>query len=63
MCLEILAEPSVAGSWISIVTVKEMKSVVLKSSKDVSAKDIGARAAQLNADWDKSASCVKVPAM
>jgi hypothetical protein len=63
VCLEILAEASVAGNWISIVTVKEMKSVVLKSCKDVSAKDLGVRAAQLKADWDKSASCVKAPVM
>ncbi|KAJ6033411.1 uncharacterized protein N7446_008296 [Penicillium canescens] len=63
VCLEILADTSVAGNWISIVTVKEMKSVVLKSCKDVSAKNIGMRAAQLKADWDKSASCVKAPAM
>jgi hypothetical protein len=63
VCLEILADTSVAGNWISIVTVKEMKSVVLKSCKDVSAKNIGMRAAQLKADWDKSASCVKTPAM
>ena len=63
VCLEILADTSVAGNWISIVTVKEMKSVVLKSCKNVSAKNIGMRAAQLKADWDKSASCVKAPAM
>ena len=59
MCLEILSDTKVAGDWISMVTVGQMKSVVLKSCKDVSAKDIGARAAQLKADWEKSASCVQ----
>ncbi|KAJ5468074.1 hypothetical protein N7475_005826 [Penicillium sp. IBT 31633x] len=55
MCLEILSNPKVAGDWISMVTVGEIKSVVLKSCKDVSAKDIGLKAAQLSADWGKSA--------
>jgi hypothetical protein len=59
MCFEILCESSVAGNWISMVTVGQMKSVVLKSCRDVSAKDIGARVAQLKADWDKSATCVQ----
>jgi hypothetical protein len=59
MCLEILSDPKVAGDWVSLITVGQMKSVVLKSCKDVSAKDIGARAAQLKADWDKSATCVQ----
>ncbi|CAI7597437.1 unnamed protein product [Penicillium discolor] len=59
MCLEILSDTKVAGDWISMVTVGQMKSVVLKSCKDVSAKDIGARAAQLKADPEKSASCVQ----
>ncbi|KAJ5773562.1 hypothetical protein N7457_008458 [Penicillium paradoxum] len=57
ICLEILSDPKVAGHWISIVTVGHMKTVVLKSCKDVSAKEIGARAAQLKSDWDKSTPC------
>ncbi|KAJ5861531.1 uncharacterized protein N7529_008841 [Penicillium soppii] len=63
MCLDILCEPSVAGNWISIVTVGQMKSVVLKSCRDVSAKDIGARVTQLKAGWDKSATCVQTSAV
>lgn len=59
MCLEILAEPKVAGHWVSMVTVNEMRSVVLKSCKDVSAREIGARVAQLKAEWEQSGSCVQ----
>lgn len=55
MCLEILSDAKVAGDWISIVTVGQLKSVVLKSCKEVSAREIGARAVELKADWDKSA--------
>ncbi|KAJ5095562.1 hypothetical protein NUU61_004918 [Penicillium alfredii] len=61
MCLEILAEATVAGHWINIVTVNQMRSVVLKSCKDVSAKEIGTRVAGLKAEWDKSGSCVQSP--
>lgn len=59
MALEILAEPAVAGHWINIVTVNEIRSVVLKSCKDVSAREIGARVAQLKTEWEKSGSCVQ----
>ncbi|KAJ5601835.1 hypothetical protein N7510_011369 [Penicillium lagena] len=52
MCIEILAEAGVAGQWISIVPINEMRSVVLKSCSDVSAKDIGAKVAKLKAEWD-----------
>ncbi|KAJ5808554.1 hypothetical protein N7474_009823 [Penicillium riverlandense] len=52
MCIEILAEAGVAGQWVSIVPINEMRSVVLKSCSDVSAKDIGAKVAKLKAEWD-----------
>ncbi|KAJ5760418.1 hypothetical protein N7520_007574 [Penicillium odoratum] len=57
MCIEILADPRVAGHWVNLVTIKNLKSVVLKSCKDIAAKDIGAKVALLKADWDKAASC------
>lgn len=63
MCLEILSDSKVAGNWISIVTVGSMKSVVLKSCRDVCAKDICAKVAQLKADWDNSATCVQTPVL
>ncbi|EEH37497.1 hypothetical protein PAAG_07915 [Paracoccidioides lutzii Pb01] len=34
-CLDLLAQPSVAGEWVSIVTVNRIKSVVLRSGIDV----------------------------
>lgn len=53
-CLEILAEARVAGHWINMVTINEMRSVVLKSCKDIAAKEIGAKVAQMKADWDRA---------
>lgn len=46
-CLDILAQTNVAGHWISIVTVKDIRSVVLKTCNDVSTKDIGERVRRL----------------
>lgn len=46
-CLRILAEPSVAGDWVAIVTISELKSVVLRSGKDVSLRDIRMKVANL----------------
>lgn len=62
-CLEILADAHVAGHWINMVTINEMRSVVLKSCKDIAAKEIGAKVAQMKADWDKAVSCVQSPAL
>ncbi|KAJ5574038.1 uncharacterized protein N7459_008465 [Penicillium hispanicum] len=61
MCLEILAEPRFAGHWVSMVTVNEMRSVVLKSCKDVAARDIGTKVSQLKAEWEKTSPCVPTP--
>ncbi|KAJ5174688.1 uncharacterized protein N7482_000565 [Penicillium canariense] len=58
-CLEILADTRVAGHWVTMVTVKDMRSVVLKSCKDIAAKDIGAKVALLKAEWEKPVSCVQ----
>ncbi|KAI9929194.1 hypothetical protein ASPWEDRAFT_36826 [Aspergillus wentii DTO 134E9] len=55
MCLELLARPDVAGQWVNLVAVNEIKSVVLKSSADVSPKEIGAKVDQIKAKWDESA--------
>ncbi|KKZ65393.1 hypothetical protein EMCG_08773 [[Emmonsia] crescens] len=46
-CLDLLAQPSVAGEWISIVTVNRIKSVVLRSGYDVSPHEIVVRVAHL----------------
>ncbi|OAT06225.1 hypothetical protein BDBG_02476 [Blastomyces gilchristii SLH14081] len=46
-CLDLLAQPSVAGDWISIVTVNRIKSVVLRSGSDISPQEIGMRVARL----------------
>ncbi|KAL4979335.1 hypothetical protein BDW66DRAFT_128241 [Aspergillus desertorum] len=52
-CLEILAREDVAGHWVSIVVVNQLKSVVLRSCGDVQLKDIGAKLAQLKPGWEK----------
>ncbi|KAJ5266840.1 hypothetical protein N7478_009648 [Penicillium angulare] len=57
VCLEILADPRVAGHWISFVTVNGSKSVVLKSCKDIAAKEIGAKVASLKAEWENKTPC------
>jgi hypothetical protein len=62
-CIEILAEPHMAGHWIGIVTINNMRSVVLKSCKDIASKEIGAKVSQLKADWDKAGSCVQSPVL
>lgn len=62
-CIEILADARVAGHWVNIVTINEMRSVVLKSCKDIAAKEIGARVAQMKADWAKAASCAQSPVL
>ncbi|KAJ5240139.1 hypothetical protein N7468_004758 [Penicillium chermesinum] len=60
-CIEILADTRVAGHWVSIVTVNEMRSVVLRSCKDIAASELPAKVAVLKAEWEKPASCVKAP--
>lgn len=62
-CIEILAEPNIAGHWISIVTINEMRSVVLKSCKDIAVKELGAKVALMKAEWDKAGSCVPSPVL
>ncbi|KAK2763795.1 hypothetical protein FQN54_009412 [Arachnomyces sp. PD_36] len=46
LCLNIMAQPSVAGDWVSIIAIGKMKSVVLKSGDGVSPQDIAMRAAK-----------------
>lgn len=53
-CLEILSREDVAGHWVNIVVVNQLKSVVLKSCGDVQLKDIGAKVAQLKPGWEES---------
>ncbi|KAL4884650.1 hypothetical protein BJY04DRAFT_215112 [Aspergillus karnatakaensis] len=53
-CLEILAREDVAGHWISIVVVNQLKSVVLKSCGDVQLKDVALKVSQLKAGWEDS---------
>lgn len=56
ICLELLVQSGVAGQWVDVVTVKEVKSVVLKSSLDVSVKEIGARVGRMRVGWDDEVS-------
>ena len=49
-CLDVLAD--VAGEWISIIVVKEVRNVVLKSFAHVSSRDIGERVRQLRIGYD-----------
>jgi hypothetical protein len=63
MCIEILADARVAGHWINLVTVNEMRSVVLKSCKDIAAKDIVKKVAQFKNEWGKTGSCTPVTAL
>ncbi|KAL4741610.1 hypothetical protein BDV11DRAFT_182555 [Aspergillus similis] len=53
-CLEILSREDVAGHWVSIVVVNQLKSVVLRSCGDVQLKDIGAKVAQLKPLWEEN---------
>ncbi|CBF76296.1 hypothetical protein AN5005.2 [Aspergillus nidulans FGSC A4] len=53
-CLEILSREDVAGHWVSIVIVNQLKSVVLRSCGDVQLKDIGAKVAQLKPGWEET---------
>ena len=46
MCLEILAQKSVAGDWVSIIAMGKLKSVVLKSGNNVSPRDIAMKVAK-----------------
>ncbi|KAA8646089.1 DNA replication factor Cdt1 C-terminal domain-containing protein [Aspergillus tanneri] len=48
ICLEILSQTDIAGQWVNLVTVNQIKSVVLKSCADVNLKDIGTKVSQLN---------------
>lgn len=60
-CLEILADPRVAGHWVTMVTVKDIRSVVLKSCNDIEANKLAAKVAQLKAEWEKPVACVSSP--
>ena len=46
MCLDIIAQPSVAGDWVSIIAIGKLKSVVLKSGQNASPRDIAMKAAE-----------------
>lgn len=52
ICVELMAMPNVAGQWVNIVTVNQLKSVVLKSCANVSLKEIGARVGEIKAGWE-----------
>lgn len=52
ICLEILAQKDVAGDWVNIVTVNQLKSVVLKSVINVSPREIRARVAKMKIGWE-----------
>ncbi|RAL10892.1 DNA replication factor Cdt1 C-terminal domain-containing protein [Aspergillus homomorphus CBS 101889] len=52
ICLEILAREDVAGQWVNLVTVNQLRSVVLKSCADVQPKEIAARVLQLKIGWE-----------
>lgn len=60
-CLDILADPRVAGHWVTMVTVKDIRSVVLKSCKDIEINQLGAKVAQLQAEWEKPSACASTP--
>ncbi|KAL4969671.1 DNA replication factor Cdt1 C-terminal domain-containing protein [Aspergillus stella-maris] len=47
-CLDILSREDVAGHWVNIVVVSQLKSVVLKSCADVQLKELGPKVAQLD---------------
>jgi DNA replication factor Cdt1 C-terminal domain len=51
VCLEILTQPDVAGDWVNIVTVNQLKSVVLTSRGNASPRDIGAKVAGMKIGW------------
>ncbi|KAL2868356.1 DNA replication factor Cdt1 C-terminal domain-containing protein [Aspergillus lucknowensis] len=53
-CLEILSREDVAGHWVNIVVVNQLKSVVLRSSGDVQPREIGVRVSQLGIGWETS---------
>ncbi|KKK17968.1 hypothetical protein ARAM_007276 [Aspergillus rambellii] len=55
-CIEILSREDIAGHWVGIVNVNQLKSVVLKSCRDVQPKEIGAKVSQLKIGWEESAS-------
>ncbi|RJE21311.1 hypothetical protein PHISCL_06354 [Aspergillus sclerotialis] len=48
ICIELLAQPNIAGQWVNIVTVNQLKSVVLKSCTDISFKEIGTSVSQMS---------------
>lgn len=52
ICLDILARIDVAGQWVSFVTVKGIRSVVLKSFGNVSPPEIGRRVRQMRIGWE-----------
>ncbi|CEL07905.1 hypothetical protein ASPCAL11059 [Aspergillus calidoustus] len=51
-CLEILSREDVAGHWVKVVVINQLKSVVLRSCGDVQLKDIGTKMTQLRAAWE-----------
>lgn len=52
ICLELMAMSDVAGQWVNIVMVNQLKTVVLKSCAGVSLKEIGARVGLMKAGWE-----------
>ncbi|KAI9373701.1 hypothetical protein BJX61DRAFT_501615 [Aspergillus egyptiacus] len=58
-CLEILSREDVAGHWVSIVVVNQLKSVVLRSCGDIQLKEIGAKVSQLKIGWEETPKLLK----
>ncbi|KAF7163620.1 hypothetical protein CNMCM6106_000475 [Aspergillus hiratsukae] len=50
ICVELLARPDIAGQWIEVVAVNQIKSVILKSCASVHPKEIGAKICNLKLD-------------
>lgn len=53
VCLDILTRKDIAGNWVKMVTVNELRSVVLGSSRDISPTDIGAKVTALKIGWEE----------
>ncbi|KAJ9319507.1 hypothetical protein DTO271D3_276 [Paecilomyces variotii] len=52
ICLDILTRKDIAGDWVKLVTVNDLRSVVLGSGRGISPTDIGTKVSALKIGWE-----------
>ncbi|GAD93268.1 hypothetical protein ANI_1_1648144 [Paecilomyces variotii No. 5] len=52
VCVDILARKDIAGDWVKLVAINDLRSVVLGSGRGISPSDIGTKVSALKIGWE-----------